>query len=324
MGIRGRAPALAALVLVAATAGCGGSGGATPASTTTPTATQAGQPAAPGVPYAYDTSVPLAYRDGGRVNGPYPIAVRDVSFASSGDRVEAYLAVPPGSGRLPAVIYLHGSGETRERFVLPATWVAGRRAVAMTLTLPSSTVAEATGLSPAESLARQQRIFVDDVVAVRRAIDVLSTLPRVDTGRIGLVGWSLGARVAAVVAGVDRRPGAVVLMSGGAQPVAAYVAQAPPALRPEVRRTLTLLDPIRWIARVKPGTLLLQDGRKDEVVPHAALVALAKAAPKGTAVRWYAAGHELNVAAYRDQLDFLADELRITGPAVAGADTGPG
>ena len=39
---------------------------------------------------------------------------------SPSGRVPAYLAVPPVKGaKLPAVIYLHGSGEGRERFVLP-------------------------------------------------------------------------------------------------------------------------------------------------------------------------------------------------------------
>ena len=117
-----------------------------------------------------------------------------------------YLALPNKARKLPAVIYLHGSGEGRERFLLPAVWAAGRRAVGMTLTLPSSSAGAApAGLSPAQSLARERRIFASDVVAVRRAVDVLRSLPQVDPKRIGLVGWSLGARVAAVTAGAEPR-----------------------------------------------------------------------------------------------------------------------
>ena len=87
---------------------------------------------------------PLAYRNDGRVNGPYPIAVDDVSYAAPGGRVQAYLAAAEARARkLPAVIYLHGSGEGRERFLLPAVWAAGRRAVGMTLTLPSSSAGAA-------------------------------------------------------------------------------------------------------------------------------------------------------------------------------------
>jgi hypothetical protein len=260
----------------------------------------------------------------GRANGPYPIAVRDISYAVPGGRVSAYLALPPGRGRLAAVVYLHGAGEGRDRFVLPATWVAGRRAIGLTLTLPSSNEGPGPrGLTPVQLLARQQRLFVADVVAVRRAVDLLRSLPRVDAGRIGLVGWSFGARVGAVLAGVEPRLHAVVLMSGGATPVSAYVAQAPAELRPRVRSALTLIDPLRWIARARPGTVLLQDGRQDEVVPRAALVALSKAAPRGTNLRWYPTGHELEPAAYRDQLDWLSGKLAIRGPVVAGARTGP-
>jgi dienelactone hydrolase len=71
-------------------------------------------------------------------------------------------------------------------------------------------------LSPQEALARQRRIFVDDVVAVP-ARDRPARAPSGGRpSRIGLVGWSLGARVAAVTAGADPRLKAVVLMSGGA------------------------------------------------------------------------------------------------------------
>ncbi len=301
MGLRGRAAALAAAGLVAAAAA----------------------QAAPG-PYDYDQGAPLAFRDAGRVNGKYPIAIRDVSYAVDGQRVPAYLALPPGTARVPAVIYLHGAGEDRRRFLLPAAWVAGRRAVGMTLTLPSTPAgAGPKGLSPAQSLERAKAIFVRDVVAVRRAVDLLSTLPQVDKSRIGLVGWSLGARVGAVLAGVEPRFGAVVLMSGGASPVSDFVAQAPAALRPAVKDNLTPIDPLLWIHRARAGEILLQDGRKDKVVPQAALLALAHAAPKGTTLRWYPADHELTAQAYRDQLAFLVRKLGIRGPNVPGADTGP-
>ena len=315
MGLRGRATsvALAALAL----AGCGGSSNSSGAPTTTAAANA--RPL-----FAYDASRPLAFRDAGRANGPYPVAVRNVSYATPGGRVPAYLAVPVKGTKLPAVIYLHGSGESRDRFLLPAVWVAGRGAVGMTLTLPSSASgAQPAGLTPSQRLAHDRAVFASDVIAVRRAVDVLSANPRVDANRIGLVGWSLGARVGAVLAGVEPRLHTVVLMSGGSLPVSSYVAQTPVALQKEVRQSLTQIDPLRWIAKAKPGTIMLQDGKKDEIVPRNALVALSRAAPKGTVLRWYPAGHELNAQAYKDQLAFLTKKLPITGPPVKGAQTGP-
>jgi len=302
------------MLAAVATAGCGGGGHGAQAPQTSTTAAS---------PFAYDASRSLGYRDAGRVNSDYPVAVRDVSYTTPAGRVPAYLVAPLKGTNFPAVVFLHGSGEDRRRFVLPAAWVAGRGAVGMTLTLPSSTAGAApAGLTPTQRLARDRRIFAADVVAVRRAVDVLAGMKRVDRNRIGLVGWSLGARVAAVAAGVEPRLRSVVLMSGGSLPVSAYVAQAPAQLRPQVRASLTQIDPLRWIAKAR-GSILLQDGRADQIVPRPALLALAHAAPKGTVVRWYQAGHELNAQAYRDQLAFLARTLPITGPAVKGAETGP-
>ena len=77
-------------------------------------------------PFTYDASAPLHYVDRGVVNHGYPIAVHDVSFTSSGKRVDAMLAVPPGKGPFPAVVYLHGTGGDRTELLVPATWMAAR------------------------------------------------------------------------------------------------------------------------------------------------------------------------------------------------------
>jgi fermentation-respiration switch protein FrsA (DUF1100 family) len=111
-------------------------------------------------------------------------------------------------------------------------------------------------------------------------------------------------------------------MSAGATPVAAYAEQAPAELREDVTRILGQADPLRFVRKARPGSLLLQNGTQDEVVPRPALEALAAAAPKPD-VRWYEADHALGEAAYRDQLDWLEPRLGLEGRAVAGARTGP-
>src|SRR5262249_60093238 len=133
--------------------------------------------------------------------------------------------------------------------------------------------------APKVTLQREAALTIDDVVAVRRAVDVLRTRSSVDPQRIGLVGWSSGARTGAVLAGGEPRIPALVLMSAGAVPVSAYVKAVPAWLRPDVRSTLTRIDPLRWIARARPGAVFLEDGRQDEVVPRRALEAMTRAAP---------------------------------------------
>jgi dienelactone hydrolase len=258
------------------------------------------------------------------VNENYPIVVRDVSYATPSGRVEAYLAVPPGKARRPAAVVLHGSGGDRGQLLLNALWLAGRGAVTLAITAPSSAQAAGgtEGLSASAQLERQRDLAVRDVVAVRRGLDLLAARPDVDPERLGFLGWSAGARTGAVLAGVEPRLDALVLMSGGAAPVEEYVARAPANLRPTVRRLLGEVDPLRLIARSRPERLLLQNGRQDEVVPNAALEALVAAAPVGAEVRWYDAGHELDVPAYQHQLQWLAERLGA-GPSVQGARTGP-
>jgi dienelactone hydrolase len=161
------------------------------------------------------------------------------------------------------------------------------------------------------------------VVAVRRGIDLLRSRPDVDPSRIGYVGWSAGARTGALVAASEPHLDALVLLSAGSAPLSAFVKQAPITLRPFVKQVLGSIDPLHYIALARPGTVLLEDGRQDEVVPQAALKNMVDAAPENTTVHWYAAPHRLNDAAYHDAFEWLAGKLDISGPNVAGAQTEP-
>ena len=102
---------------------------------------------------------------------------------------------------------------------------------------------------------------------------------------------------------------ALALLSAGAAPVKTYVALAPDPLRRAMQTVLTRIDPIHYVARARPGTLLLEDGRKDAVVPSSGLMNIVRAAPRGTTVRWYDAPHELNDDAYRDAFAWLERKL---------------
>jgi dienelactone hydrolase len=286
------------VALGALLAACGGSGGVKRPSD-----------GLPRLDFSYDTSAPLHYVDrGARKMTVYPYGVHDIAYTSKDRTVEGYLLVPPGAERRPAVVFLHGAGGDRGELLNVAAELARRNVVALTITAPSRSVTSTP--STLEGLLDQARsLTVGDVVAVRRAVDVLQTLPQVDPDRIGYVGWSFGARLGAIAAAAEPRLKASVLLSAGAAPLSAFVAQAPPAARQRVRTMLGSVDPLRYVAWAKPGSLLLEDGRQDEVVPHAALLNVVHAAPDGTAVRWYDAPHALNQQAYHDAFAWLAQKL---------------
>ena len=306
--------ALAAVVLVAAlVAGCaGGDDGNGP------------RKSSPAALFDYDRDAPLGFRDRGRINADYPIEIRDVSYASpKRGRVLGYLMVPPGKGKRPAVIYMHGAGGDRRQFILPASWMAARRAVTLTIDSPLVRGAGPPAGRGLPALRRDRDVVAQNVVELRRAVDLLRSRPDVDPDRIAFVGYSAGARAGAILAGVEPRIRAFVFMSGGSAPVSEYARRAPAAIRKDVRRILGQVDPLAYVAKAAPAELYFQAGRTDTVVPPAAVRALYRAASEPKQLKWYRAGHELNVQAYRDQLAWLERELRVAGERVPGAIAGP-
>lgn len=301
--------ALAAVALAVAVAGCGGGGGD---NTTT---TSAGPPL-----FSYDPSAALGYRDAGVVPNTNP-QVHDVSFTSPrGGRVPGYLTVPPGKGPFPAVIFLHGSGGSRRNFVSEASWLSGRNVVGLTMDSPF--VRPRPTLTGMPGIRQERNLEAQAVVDARRAVDVLASLPYVDKDRIGLLGFSAGAKTAAVAAGVDPRFKATVIVSGGAPPVESFVDTAPAKFRSQIRSLLASIDPYRYVGKAR-GKLLIQIGRADEEVTQGDLDRMVKAAGDAE-VKRYDAGHALvtNATAIRDELDWLAKELDAHG-TVPGALTGP-
>jgi dienelactone hydrolase len=222
-------------------------------------------------PYDYDAAAPLAFRDAGIVNDDFPVQIHDVSYAGEGHRVPAYLLLPPKRrGRHPAVVYLHGSGGTRLDLVTFAARLSLRGAITMSLDVP------------------QSDSYRPMVVDVRRAIDVLAERSDVDPRRIGIVGYSLGAQLAALVAGVDSRPVAVGIVAGRGTP--------------ETKEA---------IASAR-ADLFFQAGVEDQVVPPAQLEALVDAAPeRRRKVKWYPTGHGMSAAAFDEQNAWQARELHL-------------
>jgi dienelactone hydrolase len=238
------------------------------------------------------------------------VVVRNVYFSSGSDVVSGYLVARPGRGRRYGVVLVHGSGGDRSELLPYAVDLARRGAVALTLTEPSETRHPPAPTTIRQLLAQSRAAQVADVVAVRRAADVLAAEPGVARGRVGYLGWSAGAKTGTFVAAADRRFQALALLSAGADPVSAFVAAAPAPARPLVRRQLGLIDPIRYVAFAQPHTLLLVDGRRDAVVPHRALLNIVHAAPSGTTVRWVDAGHALTPAAFRAAGAWVLARLR--------------
>ena len=220
-------------------------------------------------PFVYDAKRPLSVQQSGIAHPNKLMSVHVLSFSGASGRVDAFVLVPTEEhGRLPAVLFLHGAGGNREDFLVPAAILAERGVVTMTISQPN----DAFDFKPL-------------VVNARRALDLLSARSDVDPKRLGLVGYSLGAQTAAILAGDEPRLKAVGIVAGRGTYVTTY-----------------------WIRRAHTH-LYFQAGTLDEVVPHAQLVALIAAAPGRPKVSWYRLGHSMNLGSMRAQDAWQAEQL---------------
>jgi dipeptidyl aminopeptidase/acylaminoacyl peptidase len=264
---------------------------------------------APGL-FAYDASAPLAVRETSSTTSG-GVRTVELSYASpKGGRVPATLVLPASDGRHAAVVFQHGGGDARRTdFLAEAVDLAGAGIASLLVDAPFNRPGGRPWLT---FDVRDRAAYVQNVVDLRRGIDLLAARAEVDPERIALVGFSYGGVLAGIVAGVDHRLAGVVVMSGPGRitdPLRREGRrQSVPARR--LARYLTAMravDAVRYVGRAT-APLLFQFGRRD-AMPAAWFRAYTAAAPRGARVEWYPAGHELCACATRDRRAWLLERL---------------
>jgi cephalosporin-C deacetylase-like acetyl esterase len=261
--------------------------------------------------YAYDASRPASYRDAGVTDDSDGIAVHDVSFLSPrGGRVTGYLVLPARGAPAPLILWSPGLGGNRYSQLEDARALAKRGAAGFLIDPPSAR----PGGRDIFCSGRDRNAYIQQVVDLRRAIDVLGALPEIDRTRIAQVGFSWGSSIAGTLAGVEPRIRASVIDSGRAY----HSHFLRDFCKPQLGRAklasyaalLSVVDPVRYVAHATPNALLLQSGRLDPGTPRSEVLALYAAARQPKQLRWYAGGHELTANAYRERADWLVARLR--------------
>jgi dienelactone hydrolase len=282
------------LLLVALVAACGGEKSDAPSQ------------------FSYDDSPSLDVQDKPTSFSTNDVRVDDISFTGPGNtRLNAYVLMPSHStGRHPAVIYAHGAGGDRQELLDEALKMADKDAVTLTLDMiysPSRAKPLPDGMAGARANSKLEQEAVKEV---RRAVDYLQSRDDVNDDQIGYVGWSAGARMGALISGVEHRIKAYDLIAGGAAPVSDYVEHAPVDLQDELKTLLEKTDPMHFVGLAEPSALLFQDGRQDEIVPEDALKNLAGAGSEPKEVRWYQSGHVPSSKMWADSRSWLADRFK--------------
>jgi len=249
------------------------------------------------------------------------VLVRDIRLAPppGGDLagpIEAYLVEPEildARTSRPGLLFAHWfdtdapNGNRTEYLNEAADWARRHRAAAV---LPQLTFPWAG--DPTGSAADAERI-VAEVTRLRRCLDLVIARPAVDPERLGVVGHDFGGMHAAMLASVDRRPAAYVLVAAVPRwgdwflpfwPIGEDRIDYLSAMRP--------LDPIEHVATAAPARILFQFGRNDFYIAPMTGREFARAAGDAAEIKAYDAEHEMALPEIAvDRAIFLERELSV-------------
>ncbi len=275
--------------------------------------------------FDYDRQAPLDVRESG-VQDSGEIKIHDISFASpQGGRVPAYLVVPPGHGRFAGILFGHWAKDgspvrNRKEFLDEAVALAHAGAVSLLIDAPFARPEfhpDPVPLSSQEPLAEQQQ-----VIDLRRGIDLLMSRDDVDPARIAYVGHSFDAAVGGILTGVEHRIRAYVLMAGtfavadyvhsDAPGMIAFRRQAGENRVDEYLATWDWLDPVHYVGHAGLAPVFLQFAETDAFVPAAQRKRGILAFSQPQLVKIYAdTDHALNTQARIDRYEWLRKRIRL-------------
>jgi uncharacterized protein len=254
--------------------------------------------------YAYEAGTPLRVEEERQPEEQHFLA-RLTFIKPNGHRFAGLLIRPTPAGVYPCVLLLHALSSDKETMIrLFGRPLAERGIAALALDAhlhgerkpPSS-----RPLGPLEYLDMAR----ESIIEYRQALDCLGTRPDIDSTRIGLLGYSLGAMMGTILAGVDERVQACVFMVGGDM-VQASLPSVPAFLRP----MLESVSPVNYVGQISPRPVLFLNGEWDSTVPRTAATLLHEAAREPKQIVWADAGHLLPEGIAAQGIEWLRERLR--------------
>jgi dienelactone hydrolase len=154
---------------------------------------------------------------------------------------------------------------------------------------------------------------MEEVVNIRRAMDLLLSQPRVDTKRFAYVGHDFGGMYGVLAGSLDQRPTHYVVMASTPRFPDWYLYL--PKLEGEARETfihqMTAIDPITHVPSISPASVLFQFATDDFHVPTDRAEEFFAAAKEPKEMKWYEAQHGLNETATEDRKAWLKQSLGL-------------
>ncbi len=155
---------------------------------------------------------------------------------------------------------------------------------------------------------------IQEVINLRRFIDLLLEQPGIDSKRFALVGHDFGGMYGVLAGSLDQRPSHYVIMASTPRFSDWYLYF--PKLEGEAREAfiqqMTEIDPITHISNLSPASVFFQFATDDFHVPKERAEDFFAAAKEPKEMKWYKSGHGLNEAATRDRKKWLKEKLNLS------------
>lgn len=235
--------------------------------------------------FHYDSQIPLDIREQ-KLPDKYGISVFDISFASvNNKRVDAFLLLPRGKGPFPVVVFVHWGFGSRSQFLEEANLLAQFGVASLLVNSP---------------FGDSKDHFIQTVINLRRAVDLLVSYQLIDPVRIGYVGHSWGGTLGGILAGVETRIKAYVLIAG-------FPSYAEYANRKDLEQFAGVL----YVGHSSPAALMFQFADEDAFVSREAGERYFNAGGEPKIMRWYDhTTHKFkNEKAQLDRLEWLRKKL---------------
>ena len=275
--------------------------------------------------FNYDPKAPLDIQETA-VENKGGVTLHTISYASpKAGRVPAYLVVPAGRGPFPAIIFMHWGQGNRSAFLAEALLYGRAGAISLLIDAPFERPEpwyRALGFD-INNPDNDSAVYIQSIVELRRAIDLLAARPDVDQKRIGYIGLSFGGHIGGVLASVDKRIKTYILMGGPASAtdmlrkedfagLVQFRKSVPKEKFEGYLQRLAPLDAIHYIGRAAPSPVFFQFARQDKFISERQAQSYVEAASSPKEVKWYDVGHEFNdVDSLVDRADWLRKEIGI-------------
>ena len=231
-----------------------------------------------------------------------------------GYRRVAEVVRPERQGSYPAILYVHwyepeSLSSHRSQFEEEAKEMAQSGAVCISI----ETLWSDRDFFLKRTQEDDAQNSTEEVVNIRRAMDLLLSQPNVDSGRFAYVGHDFGGMYGVLAGSLDRRPTHYVVMAATPRFSDWYLYL--PKLEGEARaafiRQMEAIDPIVHVPNLSPAEVFFQFANDDFHVPKERAEEFFAAAKDPKEMKWYEAGHGLNEDATRDRKAWLREKLEL-------------